>query len=336
MSSKISHTNKLKSSQFTRTSSGLSVRLPTTEDDLVINTTETHHPPRIKRPMTTKASSRGVSCSSQADKLAYIDVKGPLLSIKGLNLTPLTTSAEKSSIPLSVYQFRNFLPLKTDNDNLCLPSESVRRKPKGSMSHRTLKEPEGPPVDPFLYEAEILENLLHTKERGYQTLHANGFGILHKESASELSTPTYQKFRFVYAEKTDEMPFQLAKSADPDSLKGYLLRTKSPPATLTSPRIRSRKFVHLHPKVKQTVSGIKVKTNEEQLSSSLIHKTEEDEPEFKASEPKEFKGIKDRPLSQAMYRMKEFRRVKDVILKRKTGINILTENGSIYFFLNWF
>ena len=277
---------------------------------LIFDTLDPKTASLIGRPLTStirnhrnsEFSNNGKFISPRSQKL-HFQSKG------SLKLKDTENPPEKAPITMSIYQFKQFLPQKQEEPS---PRDSLgfKKKAVGSSSHRENRNfqfNDNQYQDTISKEGAI-ENISKPYDFALLKLIQNGAGGSKKSSMNDLSPSTD-------IEKFDDIVCDMVKSTGPDCFKGSSQRKANP--DLVSPRTNARKIVSSSNTNKITIQpkgSIK-----EDNKRSLVENNEGDG---------ELKRPRDQPMSQTMFRMKEFRRVKDFLLKRnsKLNMNLVTES----------
>jgi len=288
------------------------------------NNTNSKSATQLQRPITSQTLSRNPNPSQIPKRLLSPRSKKVNLIVKNaLACTEdITDEHIVHEIPSNVYQFRQFVPQRSKSPENMSKLKFRSDKP-GSFTQRTNSKAENssrPLKTEFIGNGG--DSPFHIRNFEDYNLPVDGID-LSKRMSSETGSPigknsptANKKYGFLEYDKVLDVPYPIIHSKTPEMNQAASLENLTG-RPLLSPKIK--KIVNpVNKETRNATSRSKKKTREERQAASL----ERSDPKMVSYEKnekdnKEQKKIKEIPMSQAMFRMKEFKRVKKLVSKRK-------------------
>jgi len=245
---------------------------------------------------------------------------------------------EKIQVPSNVYQFRQFVPQRSKSPDSLI---KIKHKP-GSFTQRTMSKAENSKPLKTEFDAYERDSPFHIRDHGEYNLPDDGLNLSRRLSSHQNSprlrhTPQAASKKHVVLEyeKVRDIPYPIIQSATPEIVQGGSSVENLPAGrSLLSPKIKKIVNPNANNNKDMRASGTRSKKktrNERNERTTPSVENNEGKVLSVDKDNREQKKIKEIPMSQAMFRMKEFKRVKNIVSKRKamnSGGNVFVPNES--------
>ena len=262
---------------------------------------------------------RGQSALLHRKKGQYTSTIGHRIQTEGSHNPKEIGLGNKTPLPLSVYHFKQFLPQSGMSPRLPIGVFSGKPSTPLANSKIPLRTDNGF-ADPFLSEIGLLETILNAKDIQASNT-AQGLSTTSKKNRTEgLPLNMNRRFTVDSLKKPFEVSSSLLKS--PQCRKLTTTSSKKDGISLAFPRKIGRRAVTSTRTEcdDETTPRRKIMTGQDDDSLSLINGIDEGDnnpEEIGYKRDENLRKQPERPVSQAMFRMKEFKNVRNIILNKK-------------------
>ena len=311
----------------------IGLRLRTKElEGLLTEQVESRSPVTTQRHLVSKDLKRGFSALPLKKRGQSMKMKRSDTHAKESSSSKDISLGAKTPLPLSVYHFKDFLPSGSNKNS---PRMAVGPYSKKSAipltTQQSLGKFDASSPDPFLNEVGIIENIYNKKE----PITPNS--VLHKRYSEDGSIFLIKRFTLSNIDKPLEISSCLLKSGSgSQSIKGSIIGARNNSLGVVSPRTFARRLVSPAECFNECKNTPRPNTlNDQEAAMNVLNEIGDENTQQEPSSRRD-EGVKrqiERPVSQAMFRMKEFKRAKNIMLERKKRSESHNDNLSKAVFL---